>query len=575
MSYLVIARKFRPATFDEVIGQEHIVLTLKNAIAGGRVGHAFLFSGPRGVGKTTTARILAKALNCDKGPTPAPCGECPACQQISAGNYLDVVEIDGASNNSVDDIRELREKVRYAPAAGRYKIYIIDEVHMLSNSAFNALLKTLEEPPPHVKFVFATTEPHKVPATILSRCQRYDFRRVALADINSNLTRVSEAEGIKIGPDSLHKIARAAEGSLRDAQSILDQIVSSSGQQIEDADIDRVLGLVDQAMVGSVADAVLCRNGALVLELLDQLLMGGCNPVYFAQQLLGHIRNLLLLKMCQKPGSLLEVTDEELRVLGQQAEKTSVPELIQVIKIMLEDEEQLRRALNSRVVLEVLLLKLTEIRPLLPVEEILTRLSQLEGSSAKESPNTISSKDNAKQSSAQNSLPVVSKRCGSQPVDLQSMVQSPQETAEPNHNSVQVWQAITAGVRKRKPALGHILDYGKIVSFNEQEMQVGFEGVFFKEKADEPENRSIIEEIINEQLGLRAKLKISQQVLTQGEINHLIQNEAQKPGRVQKTDDPLVNKAMSLFAGQIVEIKPMGQQSEMTLVADDQPETDA
>jgi DNA polymerase-3 subunit gamma/tau len=561
MSYLVIARKFRPSTFDEVVGQEHITRTLKNAIASDRVGHAFLFSGPRGVGKTTTARILAKALNCTQGPTPTPCNECSSCQQISAGNYMDVVEIDGASNNSVDDIRDLREKVRYAPSTGQYKIYIIDEVHMLSNSAFNALLKTLEEPPPHVKFVFATTEPHKVPATILSRCQRFDFKRVSLADIITNLSRIAEKEGIQISRGSLHKVARAAEGSLRDAQSILDQVVSSSGQQVEAAEVDRVLGLVDRALVEAVAAAVLNRDGARVLQLIEQLVAGGVNPVYFAQQLMGHFRNLLLLKLCQQPAGLLEVTDEELKILQQQAAEVSPPELIQLVKIMLEDEELLRRALNSRVVLEVLLLKLTEIKPLLPVEDILAKLARLEAGSASQPRGKIPAIPAPLKSVAQPESPA-------QPASV------PAVTGQPD-NLPRTWQQITTGVRKRKPPLGYLLEHGEIVDFSEQEIVIGFEGDFFREQAEETENRRIIEGVIKESLGPQIKLRFAQKLLKKKASGPGSADNGGKTSRMQQIKEPLVEKAVSLFDARVIAVKEIKQQTAMEYLTEDVPEIDA
>ncbi len=558
MSYLVIARKYRPTTFDEVIGQQHITRTLKNAISIGRVGHAFLFSGPRGVGKTTTARILARALNCENGPTPTPCNECSACKQISAGNYLDVVEIDGASNNSVDDIRELREKVRYTPASGRYKVYIIDEVHMLSTPAFNALLKTLEEPPAHVKFIFATTEPQKLPATIISRCQRFDFKKIPLADIIANLTDISAREGIDIGHSSLHKIARAAEGSMRDAQSILDQVVASSDQGIADADIDRILGLVDRVLIEAVADAVLTRDGQRVLQLIEQLANGGCNPVYFAQQLVGHFRNLLLLKICKKPEGLLEVTDEELNVLKQQAEKASTPELIQLVKIMLEDEELLRRALNGRVVLEVILLKLTEIKPLLPVEDILARLSNLEAN-----PVAAQFRPAATVTEPLKSSPVqtsIADKTPPQPTELPIESISSQTSELQLDNPAKVWQKILTGVSSRKPSLGAVLKHGTIAKFTDQELSIAFDTKFFKNQATDADNRRVIEDIVKNTLGPQVKLKFAQKLLAKGSVTPVAQAGTKKVQPAPQIKEPLVEQAMSLFNGQVVSVKDIRQQ---------------
>src|SRR6266702_1431199 len=267
MSYEVFARKYRPQTFDDLVGQTHVSRTLKNAVAQNRLAHAYLFVGPRGIGKTSTARILAKSLNCVKGPTVTPCGVCDNCREIAAGNSLDVIEIDGASNNSVDDVRQLRENVRYVPAKGRYKIYLIDEVHMLSPAAFNALLKTLEEPPEHVKFIFATTEPQKVLATILSRCQRFDLHRIPANLIAQHLQFIANKEKIKLQPAAAHAIARGAEGGLRDAESMLDQLVAFCGDPISEADVLKVFGFTSQQTVA--AQAALIETDRL-LELIDQ-----------------------------------------------------------------------------------------------------------------------------------------------------------------------------------------------------------------------------------------------------------------------------------------------------------------
>src|SRR6266404_4832404 len=257
MSYEVFARKYRPQTFDDLVGQPHVSRTLKNAVAQNRLAHAYLFVGPRGVGKTSTARILAKSLNCIKGPTITPCGVCDNCREIAGGNSLDVIEIDGASNNSVEDVRQLRENVRYAPAKGRYKIYLIDEVHMLSSAAFNALLKTLEEPPEHVKFIFATTEPQKVLPTILSRCQRFDLHRIPANLIAQHLQFIAGKEKITLAPAAAHAIAKVADGGLRDAESMLDQLVAFCGEQVSEADVLSVFGFTSQQTVAKFTEKIL------------------------------------------------------------------------------------------------------------------------------------------------------------------------------------------------------------------------------------------------------------------------------------------------------------------------------
>jgi len=271
-SYLVLARKWRPQLFEEVVGQQHITQTLQNAISQKRVAHAFLFTGARGVGKTSTARILAKALNCEKGPQINPCDQCTNCQEVTHGNSMDVIEIDGASNRGIDEIRELKENVRYTPAKSRYKIYIIDEVHMLTKEAFNALLKTLEEPPPHIIFIFATTEPHKIPATILSRCQRYDFKRIPFREVIGSLKRIVEEEKIQISQRGLLSIAQESEGSLRDAQSLLDQVIAYAGKNIRDEDIAEVLGLIDRKILNDTIEAIANRDVERCMEVIEDCL---------------------------------------------------------------------------------------------------------------------------------------------------------------------------------------------------------------------------------------------------------------------------------------------------------------
>ena len=297
MRYQVIARKFRPQVFEDVVGQKPIVQTLQNAIQMGRVGHAYLFSGPRGVGKTTTARILAKGLNCVEGPTITPCNRCPSCEEITLGKSIDVFEIDAASNTGVDNIRELRESAKYAAARSRYKIFIVDEVHMLSTSAFNALLKILEEPPPHVIFIMATTERHKLPATILSRCQQFTFRTIPAAEIHEHLRQIADREGIKIDDRALSYVVKAAEGSMRDAQSVLDQIISFSGQEIADEDVREVLGFIPSEILDQTLDALAARDSRTLLEIVGVIVDQGLNLQQFVREFIGKVRDLLISRL--------------------------------------------------------------------------------------------------------------------------------------------------------------------------------------------------------------------------------------------------------------------------------------
>jgi DNA polymerase-3 subunit gamma/tau len=377
LEYLVLARKFRPQTFEDVAGQEHVVKTLRNSIGQGRVAHAFLFSGPRGVGKTSVARILAKSLNCEKGPTATPCNECSNCREITNGSSLDVREIDGASNRGIDEIRELRENVKFAPAAAKYKIYIIDEVHMLTREAFNALLKTLEEPPSHVIFIFATTESHKVPATILSRCQCYDFRRISLAEIAANLGRVAAAEGIKISPSALLWIAEAGDGSMRDAQSIFDQVISYAGMDIKDDDVEESLGLADRKYLFRISEAVLQRNAGACLIILEEAYLAGIDMKHFYQILVKHFRNLLLVKIADGSSSF-DIAPEQIEKLKNQVQTISRETLQRFVEILIAEEGSFLRSQEPRMKLETILVKMAYLEPIIPLAEIISTIENIE-----------------------------------------------------------------------------------------------------------------------------------------------------------------------------------------------------
>src|SRR3954454_23632134 len=313
MAYLVLARKWRPQRFEDVVGQEHVTTTLRNAIAQQRIAHAFLFSGPRGVGKTTVARLLAKALNCEQSPTGEPCGVCSSCTEIAAGSALDVAEIDGASNTGVDNIRDLNENVRYRPASARFKIYIIDEVHMLSTAAFNALLKTLEEPPPHIKFIFATTEVQKLPQTVVSRCQRYEFKRIPIAALTERLAKIIADEQITATDAALFEIAREADGSLRDAQSLLDQVIVFAGKTIGEAEVRGALGVADRRVLHEVTDAILRRDPAPCLRAVDELYRYGYEVAQFCRDLVRQIRNLAVAGLYQDASMLTDLPDNEVQ----------------------------------------------------------------------------------------------------------------------------------------------------------------------------------------------------------------------------------------------------------------------
>jgi DNA polymerase III subunit gamma/tau len=377
MAYEVLARKWRPQVFQEVVGQEHIIQTLLNAINTDRLAHAYLFSGARGVGKTSVARILAKALNCADRVNGNPCNKCPSCLDITEGSSVDVQEIDGASNRGIDEIRELRENIRYMPQTGRYRVYIIDEVHMLTLPAFNALLKTLEEPPPHVKFIFATTEPHKVPITILSRCQRFDFKRLPVGRLIEQLTRITSEEGIDIKRSGLSIIAREADGSMRDAESLLDQVISYTGSRIEDKDINDILGIIDRDIIMETSRAMIDGSSDKCLEIVEKIYNYGYDIKEFYRAIMDQYRNLIVCLVA--PGSeLLDMTDEGIHELEAQAGKAGMEKLQQSLNILINREETLRFTSHTRLVLETIMIKICMLGDLLTFKEIMDRISDME-----------------------------------------------------------------------------------------------------------------------------------------------------------------------------------------------------
>ncbi|MFZ5440538.1 MAG: DNA polymerase III subunit gamma/tau [Myxococcota bacterium] len=377
MSYTVLARKYRPQAFEAMTGQEHVVRTIENAIKLDRVAHAYLFSGPRGVGKTTAARLLARALNCEKGPTATPCGECKACTEIRDGTSVDVAEIDGASNNGVENVREIRENAKYLPQGSRFKIYIIDEVHMLSQAAFNALLKTLEEPPGHVKFIFATTEAHKLPDTILSRCQRHNFRRISAAAMLKRLQEICALEKVAVSGSALSMIVRQSEGGMRDALSLLDQVISACGTSPSDADVAEALGAIDRTVIHGVAVALVKRDAKTLLVHVEEMWNRGVDLRRFAEDLAFHLRHVFVAKATgQAPDELADSDKEAVVALARDSDAAQVARLFDVVH---GSVWEIARAPQPKLALEMSLLKGLHLAPAASLPDLIARVEKLTG----------------------------------------------------------------------------------------------------------------------------------------------------------------------------------------------------
>ena len=512
MSYQVTARKWRPQTFDDVVEQEHVTRTLKNAIRLGRVAHAYLFAGTRGVGKTTMARLLAKALNCEQGPTPDPCGACSACLEIAQGASMDIVEIDGASNRGIDEIRDLRETLRYLPSRGRHKVYIIDEVHMLTKEAFNALLKTLEEPPPHVVFIFATTELDKIPHTIISRCQRFEFKRVSLSGIVAQLETIINSEGISISSTSLLRIAKAAEGSMRDAQSLFDQVVAYTGAQVDDREVGHLLGHVGSETLAACLSAILGQDAEAALRTADALQDEGHDAVAIIRALQEGLRHLIVLKTTEHPADLIPLSETDVDLLQQVAEGASVEDIYGLFQVLISAEQSLRGAGNPFLVLEMALIRMARIGRVSSLDNILGALQNLEKglpdpaaalqtlpppaplpapSPAPAAPKADVELAPREKSNPAPSAPVEPDEPDEPETPPVEMAAAPEPAAPPGD----FWQALQDNVTERRPMLGGFLQPGRVLSHSDAELVIGFakSDDFFRTSLMERENHQVVQ----------------------------------------------------------------------------------
>jgi DNA polymerase-3 subunit gamma/tau len=481
MAYLVLARKWRPQTFADLIGQEHVGQTLANAIRSGRIHHAFLFTGARGVGKTSAARILAKALNCEQGLSDHPCGECSSCVEITAGQGLDVIEIDGASNTGVDDVRELRENIRYLPSRSRYKIFIIDEVHMLSTSAFNALLKTLEEPPAHAKFIFATTEPHKIPVTILSRCQRFDFRKIPLVRVAGKLREIAAAEGLTVSDRSLALIARHGEGSMRDALSTLDQVIAFCGEQVADDDVQALLGMVDRRLLLDAVEAIVQRDPRRALEAARRFDQLGVALRQVAQELVEMFRALVICKVTPEPAELLDLVGDELQALQALAGETALDDLQRIVTLLLKLQTELAGSPYPLLSLEMAMVRLASLPPMEELAKLLGRLETLEKRLAAGIPPSAA---------PGRAVPV------SPPPPPGERLSKKPEPPVPAPPRARGWEGLVEQVRQSRPMIGSILEHGRLLRLEPPTLEIGYpEGSFHFTHFQDVDNRQAVEAI--------------------------------------------------------------------------------
>jgi DNA polymerase-3 subunit gamma/tau len=578
VSYQVIARKYRPQRFADVVGQEHVTQTLANAIEQKRIAHAYLFCGPRGTGKTTIARIFAKCLNATGGPKVDFDDKDSRVQEITEGRSLDVLEIDGASNNGVEQVRELRETCKYAPANSQFKIYIIDEVHMLSTAAFNALLKTLEEPPAHVKFMFATTDPEKVLPTILSRCQRFDLRCIPAALITKHLAEIAKKEKVKIDPAALSAIARGADGGMRDAESTLDQLISFCGDKIEEADVLSMFGLAAESQILGLSNAVLAGDIQTALTQLNQLAQGGKDLGRLLSDLLSHFRNLLIFQISRGDLNLLEVSESEAAALKEQSALANADALMRILENFAQAELNLRDAASKKIFLEVALLKAIEARNAVPIDSVLKQLNQLRGQGG----------------SAPQPAPAISTAAA--PKAAAQSVSPPKQNSAALHEAppasgdlYELWSKLVETVGRASPFVRTYLLEAHPVSFEKNLLVIGFDPEFEDHLGlvDNARNHTLLQTKLAELGHPNCQIKfvlaeapanrpepvktIAPEKPVATETNPSVQSAEPAPSSratsvakekapvpFNKNDfknDPLIQKALEIFKGQIVEVR--------------------
>jgi DNA polymerase-3 subunit gamma/tau len=602
MDYQVSARKYRPGTFDDVIGQPHVVQTLVNSITSNRIAPAYLFSGTRGVGKTTVARILAKALNCETGPTGSPCALCANCLEIAHGTSVDVIEIDGASNTSVEDVREIRENVKFTPFRGKYRVYIIDEVHMLSNSAFNALLKTLEEPPPHVVFIFATTEIHKIPATILSRCQHYNFRRIARTEIIERLRHVAEQDGIAVEDRSLAALARASEGSMRDGLSLLDQAVAFGGKTIMHTDLEVLLGAVPQELIKAMIRAVMAQDTPAALRVVARLLDQGHDLKTYCAEVVESLRNLLVMSVTspQEWPALIEAPAEELAQLASDRDALTPEQLQHLFAIFVQAEDGLRLSAHPRFLLETAAVKATRLLR----QQGIPSAHPVRTASADQPPEAVPSRPKqssgpARSLSATSSSPVSeaspasaappNRRLSSmapagdapRPTKTPTTDSGPVAPREPassagsgNDHAVSValnWEHVQEEVGHTLPNVAPFLDMGRLIGIEGNVITIGFakQATVARAMLEKPDNIQSLASLCERLSGQAVRLRIVEQAEsdpprpTMAQIRAAKEQEQRLVLFEQARAHPVVKRALEIFGAELTDVRPLVGQKEV------------
>ncbi len=605
MEFQVSARKYRPTTFEEVLGQSHVVQTLSNAIARKRVAHAYVFSGMRGVGKTTVARILAKSLNCEKGPTSEPCRTCPSCVEITRGNSVDVIEIDGASNTGVDDVRELRENVKFAPFHGSYRVYIIDEVHMLSNSAFNALLKILEEPPSHAVFIFATTEVHKIPATILSRCQHFTFRRISRLEIISQLRHVATQTGVTVEDRSLSVLARTSEGSMRDALSLLDQAVSFGGDKLQHEDLEALIGSVPEELVRQMIESILAHQASQAMTLIGEVVDQGFDVRVYCRAILERIRNLLVACVVpshQQVQSLLELGEEEGAQIIEQAGGLTEPYLQGLFSIVSRTEDSLRGSSHPRFLIEAAVVRAALLDPTTPLANENAPTTTLKSQPARqpqpkatttpvattpsvqaaptEKPPTLTKASEQIPPAAEAARMVPSKSVPIKeapippkpPSSIEPPSSTPPKTASPQSDPTVTlnWEQVVNQMIKEHPNIGSFLEKGSVVTLEADQVVIGFakRDAIARWRTDKPENRATIANLCEVLTGRPIRVKVIE--LHEGQTRPPSMSELRAKKKHEDSEDlmqevkahPLVKEALELFGGELASAERIPQKEE-------------